>query len=93
MDSQTHSDGLEEVQVGQEVALGLVEPVGGRAADDLLRQEGHVAVGDVDELVQRRGVAQVPQVEAEAFGQHLEEEEREQKWGNEQERNMGGTCV
>ena len=53
------------------MTLGAVQPIAGGVADDVLCEAGHVAVGDVDELLEGRGVAQVPQVEAEAFGQHL----------------------
>lgn len=73
----THPDRFEEVQVGQEVALRLVQPVAWRLADDLLSQMGNVAVGDVNKLLQGRGVAEVSEMEAEAFRQHLDGQNRE----------------
>ncbi|TNN64378.1 hypothetical protein EYF80_025419 [Liparis tanakae] len=72
----THPNGFEKVQVGEEVALGLVQPITGRLANDILSQAGHVAVGDVDELLEGRAVAEVPEMEAETFSQHLDGGER-----------------
>ena len=50
-DRATYPDGFEEVQVGQEVTLGAVQPIAGGVADDVLCELGHVAVGDVDKLL------------------------------------------
>lgn len=38
---------------------------------------GNVAVSDVNEFLQRRGVAEVSEMEAEAFSQHLDGQNRE----------------
>lgn len=60
------------------MALGPVQPVTGGPADDFLRQTGNVAVGDVDKLLQGRGVTEVPEMEAKTFGEDLDREtERE----------------
>ena len=58
------------------MALGLVQPVTGGITDDFLSQTGNVAVCDVDEVLQRRGVTQVSEVEAEAFSQNLDREKK-----------------
>lgn len=68
----THPDRFEEVKVGQKVALRLIEPVTGGLAYDFLGQARHVAVSNVNELLQRRRVAEVSEMEAEAFGQDLD---------------------
>lgn len=73
---RTHPNGFEEVQIGQEVALCLVEPVTGGVADDFLSHSGHVAVSDVNKLLQRRGVTEVSEMEAKTFSQHLDQGEK-----------------
>lgn len=56
------------------MALGLVQPIPGGLADDFLSQTGHVAVGNVDKLLQGRCVTEVSEMEAETFSQHLDGE-------------------
>lgn len=68
----THPDRLEEVQVGQEVALRLIQPVTGGFAYNFLSQARHVVVGNVDKLLQWGRVAEVSQMEAETFRQNLD---------------------
>lgn len=68
----THPDRFEEVKVGQKVALRLIQPVTGGLAYNFLGQARHVAVSNVNELLQRRRVAEVSEMEAEAFGQDLD---------------------
>lgn len=68
----THPDRFEEVQVGQEVALRLIQPVTGGFAYNFLSQARHVVVGNVDKLLQWGRVAEVSQMEAETFCQNLD---------------------
>lgn len=63
--------GFQKVKVGQEVTLCAVQPVSRRLTDDFLRHLRDVAIADAYKLLQRRGVAQISQVHAEAFNQHL----------------------
>lgn len=51
LDANPHPDWFEEVQIGQEVALCLVQPVTGGLADDFLSQTRHVVVSDVNKLL------------------------------------------
>lgn len=62
---------LQEVQVGQEVALCVVQPFSRRLTDDVLRQLRHVLIGYSHELLQRCGIAQVSEMNTEAFNKHL----------------------
>lgn len=68
----THPDGLQEVQVGQEVALCLVEPLGGGRAEDLLGLQRYHLVRDRYKVLQGGGIAHVSEVDVKAFDQHLE---------------------
>lgn len=54
------------------MTLCLVEPIAGGAADDFLSQAGHVAVSNVNKLLQGRGVTEVSEMEAKTFSQHLD---------------------
>ena len=56
------------------MALGLVKPITGGIADNFLRQTGNVAIGNVDKLLQGRGVTEVSEMKAETFSQHLDRE-------------------
>lgn len=67
---------FEEVQVGEEVALGFVQPITGRIADDFLRQTGDVAVSNMDKVFQGCGITEVSKMEAETFSQHLDREKK-----------------
>lgn len=58
------------------MALRLVQPVTGGLADDFLSQTGHVAVGNVNKLLQRRGVTEVSEMEAKTFSEHLGREKK-----------------
>lgn len=69
---QTHPDRFEEVQVGQEVALRLIQPVTGGLAYNFLSQVRHVVVGNVNKLFQWGRVAEVSEMEAETFRQDLD---------------------
>lgn len=69
---QTHPNGFEEVQVGQEVALGLVKPIAGGIADTFLNLTGHVVISNVDKFLQGRFVTEVSEMEAKTFSQHLD---------------------
>lgn len=77
--SRTHPNGFEEVQVGQEVALGFVKPVTGGLADNFLSHSGHVAVSNVDKLLQRCGVTEVSEMEAKTFSQHLDKVKKKRR--------------
>lgn len=68
--------GFEEVQVVEEVAFCLVEPGAWGHTEHLLDQTGHLAVCDGHKVLYSGAVAaaQVPQVDTEAFDQHLEME-------------------
>lgn len=59
------------------MALGLVQPVTGGLADDFLSKPGHIAVSNVDKLLQGRGVAEVSEMEAETLSQDLDRGARE----------------
>lgn len=56
------------------MALCLVQPITGGVADYFLSHVGHILVSDVDKLLQRCGVAQVSEVEAKTFSEHLKRE-------------------
>lgn len=62
------------------MALGLVQPITGGVADNFLSQTGHVAVGNVDKLLQGCGVTEVSEMEAETFSQHLGREKKRVQW-------------
>lgn len=62
---------LQEVQVGQEVALCVVQPFSRWLTDDVLRQLRHVLIGNGHEFLQRRGIAQVSKMNSEPFNKHL----------------------
>lgn len=70
--SPTHPDRFEEVQVGEKVALCLIQPVTGGLANNFLSQARHVAVGNVNKLLQWGRVAEVSEMEAETFGEDLD---------------------
>lgn len=68
----THTNRFQEVQVGQEVALGFIQPVTGGPADNFLSHTGHIMVCNVHKLLQWRGVTEVSEMETKTFGQHLD---------------------
>lgn len=53
------------------MTLGLVQPVTGTLTDDVLSHAGHVAVSNVDKLLQWCGVAEISEMEAETFCEDL----------------------
>lgn len=67
--------GLEEVQVVQEVLLGMVQPDGRGLTEDFLYQHGHLPVRDCHKVLQTLLAplpgTHVPQVDPETFEQDL----------------------
>lgn len=59
------------------MTLRLVEPVAGGVADNFLSQTGHVAVSNVNKLLQGGGVTEVSEMEAKPFSQHLGRQKNE----------------
>lgn len=60
------------------MTLRFVEPVAGGVADNFLSQAGHVAVSNVNKLLQGRGVTEVSEMEAKTFSQHLDRQKQKE---------------
>lgn len=68
---------FEEIQVGLEVSLGLVQPASWRPADDVLGESRHPFVLDGHKVLKCGGAAHISQMDAKTFDQHLKHEEHQ----------------